>query len=149
MSAPRKRTSPRHAIGMLCLLIACSLAVSVAGGHVGATDTDSVAKRGRVLSVKGHAEGLYPGASVPLPVRIRNRSPHELMIRKIKVRAGAPGAACSGAYVSARAPKPTRIRMRPHSNARAALSLRMLLDAPDACQGATIPLRFKVRARRP
>jgi hypothetical protein len=137
----------RHAIRTIGLLVACSLATSVAIGHVGAADAGQLAKRKGALTVSGNASGLYPGASVPLRVRVRNRRPAPLVITRIKVRTGTSGG-CSGSNLDVLIPKRRgRLRLRAHSAVTTTVSLRMLASAPDACQGARIPLRFKVRAK--
>src|SRR3954469_15528279 len=99
----------RHAIRTLIVLIACSFAGSVAIGDVGGAG--QTAKRKPVISVTGSAVGLYPGGSVPLDVRVRNRGSRPLVVTRIRVRAGSDRA-CSGSNLAVQIPKRARNRLR-------------------------------------
>ena len=149
MPTPRRRASGRHAIKAICLLIACALVTSVAAGQEGRGDgVGKASKRSRLVTVRGHAEGLYPGGSVPLVLRIRNRSARPLVVTRVTVIPSGPQAACAPSNLSTRAPKHRRLRVEPHGRRRTKVLLTMSTQAPDSCQGARIPLRFRVRARR-
>jgi len=129
-------------------VLAC-FGASMAFGYADSPDPARAgAKRHSLVSLSGSATGLFPGASVPLPVKVRNRGARPLVITRIQVLAGAPGAACAGSNLRVAIPKRSGLRLGAHASATTTLSLQMLQSAPDACQGATIPLRFKARARR-
>src|SRR3954464_5053721 len=133
----------------LCLLVACSVALWVAVGHAdGAGATGVGAKRGSAVSLRGEAIGLFPGVPVPLAVQIRNRTPHPLVLTSVRIRAGAAGAACAGTNFIASIPKGVRMSLAPRATVRTSYMIEMSPNAPDACQGATIPLRFQARVRR-
>jgi hypothetical protein len=100
------------------------------------------------LRVSGHVEGLYPGARKGLRLELRNGSRHWTVVRAVSaaVTDGSPG--CSPRFLSTVPRDLKHPRIRPHKTRRLGIRVRMWPGAPDACQGATFPVRFKVRAAR-
>jgi hypothetical protein len=173
MTAPFRISWKQAATVATCLAVAASGAVSVAAVHFGDAGAKRPAnKRSRLISVKGSTTGLYPGGSVPLRLKIRNRGRRTLVVRRIRIRPrGVTG--CPAGVLSVRRIKRTvklqkrrgtyqlrRIRLqrkrgrryllklRPRRTRRFTVALAMSPDAPDACQGAKLPLRFRVQAGR-
>jgi hypothetical protein len=103
--------------------------------------------RGSGLKVLGHIEGLYPGVTEVLPVKVKSRLPFRVRIRSIRTVVDDAGPSCSAANL--RVPGYTgRLKIRPRRSRRVNLRIAMPAAAADACQGASFPLRFRARATR-
>ena len=103
-------------------------------------------ERGGVLHAGGRVKRLYPGAAKALRVRVRNASRRTVWLRSIKTRVGSAGPGCSRAHLKIRRKQRAHLRIRPYSRRIVQLRVLMRRSAPDACQGARWPLRFRVRA---
>jgi hypothetical protein len=103
--------------------------------------------RHRGLKVSGHIEGLYPGASEVLPVKVKSRLPFRVRVRSIRTVVADAGPSCSAANLQV--PGYTgRLKIRPRRSRRVNLRIAMPATAADACEGASFPLRFRARATR-
>jgi hypothetical protein len=98
------------------------------------------------LHAGGRVKRLYPGAAKALRVRVRNASPRTVWLRSIKTRVGDAGPGCSRSHLEVRRKHRAHLRIRPDSRRIVRLRVLMRRSAPDACQGARWPLRFRVRA---
>jgi hypothetical protein len=100
------------------------------------------------FSISGHVDGLFPGAELALPVRIRN--PYRRRIRVVSVRAsvGPSGRPCPMRNVQVSSFRGSLV-VAAHRSRWISLRVRMLRSAASACQGEVFPLRFIGRAVRP
>ena len=101
--------------------------------------------------MRARAGGLFPGATRPLRVRIRNPYRFAIKVNSIRVRIKRdPGRPRCYPRRHLRA---TRLRVPLRLGAKAVrrtrLKVKMKVRAPDACQRAVFPLRLKGRAVRP
>jgi hypothetical protein len=99
------------------------------------------------LRVHGRIKGLYPGARKRLRVRVRNTYPRHARVRLVRTSVRSAGPDCSRANLHVRGNPRTRW-IPAHSKILIRLRVRMSASAPDACQGATWPLRYRVRVER-
>jgi hypothetical protein len=101
------------------------------------------------LDVTGQVEGLYPGARRRLSIRIRNRTGVRIVVRSIQVYVQGARARCSAGNLVTQ-PYHGRLRrfVGPRRTAELGFPIAMRAQAPDACQGARFPLRFRVQAGR-
>jgi hypothetical protein len=108
----------------------------------------AAASAASALRISGHVRGLYPGARMGIRLKVRNGSSRWVVVRAIRadVRSGASG--CSPDNLSTVPKELTYPRIRPHKTRRVGIRIRMWKKTPDACQGVTFPLRYKVRAGR-
>jgi hypothetical protein len=99
------------------------------------------------LRISGTVRGLYPGARRVLRLSVRNTRGFPVRVVSLKVRVGNASRACRRRQV-----RIARVRrsfvVRAHRSRRITVRVTMLRTAPDACQGAVFPLRFKARGRR-
>jgi hypothetical protein len=105
-------------------------------------------RRGPALVLRGSVAGLYPGARLPLRVRIRNRQPFAVRVLAVRARVsgrGRRGCARSNVAVS---PRPLRLRVPARRARTALLRVTMRRGAPDACKGAVFRLAFSARGTR-
>ena len=99
------------------------------------------------LRVSGSVRGLYPGARLPLRLRVRNVRGFPIRVVSLKVRVGNASRSCRRRQV--RIGRFRRSLVVPaHKSRRTALPVTMLRSAPDACKGAVFPLRFRAWGRR-
>ncbi len=108
------------------------------------------------LRAEGHVTGLYPGRHRPVWVRVRNPFDRRARLRWIRTRVSDAGPGCSQGNIVPRRSRGLRqlksghwrhVRIPAHQTRRARVRLRMRARAPDTCQGATFPLRFRVKLK--
>jgi hypothetical protein len=108
------------------------------------------------LRAEGHVTGLYPGRHRPVWVHVRNPFDRRARVRWIHTRVIDAGPGCSDDELAPRRSRGLRqlksghwhhVRIPPYQTRRARVRLRMRARAPDACQGATFPLRFRVKLK--
>jgi hypothetical protein len=134
------------------LIVAALLAGSVvAYGELARPDTPSptaeaAGRSSHQLHVRGHVQGLYPGAAQRMRVGVRNGYPHDVVLRKVSaiVRDGGPG--CARQNLWTRRFRGNR-RITAHHSRSIRIAIGLQIGAPEACQGARFPLRFRARAR--
>lgn len=105
------------------------------------------------FKIRARARGLFPGASRPLRLRIRNPNRFAIKVNKVKVRIRRdltrPRCYPRRYLHSTRLRVPVRVPARSIRRTRTRLKIRMRTSAPDACQNAIFPLRLRGRAVRP
>jgi hypothetical protein len=105
----------------------------------------------RQFSITARAKGLFPGATRPLRVRVRNpfRRPIKVTAIRVSVKPDPRRPLCRPRrYIrTTKMKRPLTIRAG-HSRGRR-LRITMLRRAPDGCQGAVFRLRLEGRATRP
>jgi len=114
----------------------------------GADATTSVAPL--TVTLEGSVAGLYPGASIGLPIEVRNPTETTLRMDILEVRVGQPdrdGCPASALLVGPdRIPGGTSIDvallLEPGGDRTVAVAVTMAKDADSACQGATFPLDY-------
>ena len=126
----------------------------VALGHVAvppAVDHAKSAGRSadvRPFRISGSVDNLYPGASEQLRLRLRNRQPFKIIVRRIRVRVSGTPSGCSATYLTVPRFK-GRIRIRAKRKKHFSLPVAMSAAAPDSCRSANFPLTYRGRAVRP
>ncbi len=108
---------------------------------------DPVRAASPTFHIRGSVRGLYPGRVKKMRVRIRNPFGFPIKVREIRPRVQRPYRGCP--------PKAIRVRVW-HGNVRVVahtgkvvgVRIRMKLSAPNACQGARFPVRFRGTAVR-
>lgn len=144
------RAHPRYPVAAVVVVTLAAGAFAAAHGtdpEARAASAGPSKKSKSALRVRGSVDGLYPGGSQQLVVRVSNRSAKTTRIRSIKTRVDDAGPGCSAANLTAERRR-VKLRIRPHSSRKLAIAVQMIPDAADACQGAQFPLTFYVRSRR-
>jgi hypothetical protein len=99
------------------------------------------------LRVSGSVRGLYPGAHLRLRLTVRNGRGFPIRVVSLKVRVGNASRSCRRRQLRVgRLRRPLVVRA--HRSRRTALPVTMLRSAPDACQGAVFPLKFRASGRK-
>jgi hypothetical protein len=103
--------------------------------------------------LRARAGGLFPGASRPLRLRIRNPNRFAIKVTEVKVQIRRdprrPGCYPRRYLRATRLREPMRVPAKGIRRTRTRLEIRMRVSAPDACQNAIFPLRIKAKAVRP
>jgi hypothetical protein len=96
----------------------------------------------RALAVTAQVSGLlYPGSVRQVKVRIKNLLARRVRVLGLQLKTGQPSGSCPSWAV--RGGRLTvRITIARRGTRTAYASVRMLPTAPDACEGATVPLSF-------
>ena len=136
----------RRAIAAIAVL---SLLAGAVAAYAELGVGDSTAKRAGhrpAVRISGHVDGLYPGVKTVLHAKARNRSHPPLRLVRVKTRVGSPTAACDRVVLRAKRIRP-RIVIGAHHRRRLRIPVRLQASAPDACQGAAFPLRYRARVK--
>ncbi len=117
----------------------------------GATARDKSPSR---VHASGRARGLYPGGRKRTLVAVRNPLEHPVKVRWVRTTVKDASSACSGHNLLARRSRGLRqlsdgrwrhARVPPDTSRWVRVRILMRRPAPNACQGATFPLRFTVK----
>lgn len=96
----------------------------------------------RAVVVSATVSGLlYPGSVRPVKLRIRNLLSRRVRILALALKTGHPSGRCP-AWAVTGGRLATRITIARRGTRTAYASVRMLSTAPDACEGASVPLSF-------
>ncbi len=133
------------ACALVLLLSAAAFAYANLTGHEA---VHHQAKKRRALTVSGSVENLQPGVPTVLNAMVRNNLPKRVRPRSLKVKIGDASAACPRSMLYAQ-PVRARKSVRPRRTRRIPITVTLLATAPDECQNASFPIRYRVRARTP
>jgi hypothetical protein len=100
------------------------------------------------IRVHGKVRGLYPGAVKQMRVRVRNRFPERVRLVSVRGWDSSANATCTKAYVRATRFQ-GRVPIKPGKRVTIRMRVAMRADAPDSCQGAQFPIRFRARVTKP
>ena len=98
------------------------------------------------LKISGHADHLVPGVTTIYEVKIRNNLKHRVKMRSVKAKVGDASAVCPRSLVRAKKVRTTKA-LRARRTRRVQMEVTLLPEAPDVCQGAKFPVRYKARFR--
>jgi hypothetical protein len=93
------------------------------------------------FELSGEVDGLYPGAQVTLEATVTNPHPFAIRVTDAGATVLDAGSACPASMLQVERAEPNVV-IGAHSTGTVSLQVRMSRRAPDACQGATWPLRF-------
>jgi hypothetical protein len=96
------------------------------------------------LRVTGDTEGLFPGVTTPLPIRVRNLTDGPVWLRWVRVKVRQPDGDCAPGYLHAEQIWP-RQRIPARDRIDLEIPLTLAPEAPDGCQGVKFPLRYRTR----
>ena len=113
--------------------------VAVALGLMGASVP--VARGADEFTVGGDIAGLYPGAEMTLDAEVTNPFPFAIRVVSVSVAVADAGPGCPASVLSVSG-STDAVEVPAGRVGIVPLDVRMSSDAPDACQGATWPLRF-------
>ena len=93
------------------------------------------------IGVSGNVTGLYPGAALPLTLKLSNPYSFDVVVTSINVATGAAVAGCGGEWIRAEAlAAPVVVAKKSSTNTD--ITVRMHNDAPGACKNATWALTY-------
>jgi hypothetical protein len=104
----------------------------------------TAAKTAQPFVIAGEIDDLYPGARVPLNVRVTNPNDHRLRVRSVEVEVeNSDRSGCGREWVRPGRNVSVSALVPPKSSAFLSYPVWMLDDAPASCQGATWTLNFR------
>jgi hypothetical protein len=127
---------------ILVVVVALALGATTYAAVLHTSAASQKAVHRRALAVTAQVSGLlYPGSVRPVKLRVKNLLPRTVRVLRIQLKTGQPSNHCpSWAVVGGRLA--VRMTIAGRSTRTAWASLRMLPTAPDACEGASVPLSF-------
>jgi hypothetical protein len=94
------------------------------------------------LVVTAQVSGLlYPGSVRAVKLRIKNLLSHRVRLLALQLKTGQPNKRCP-AWAVTGGRLAVRMTIARRGTRTAYASVRMLASAPDACEGASVPLSF-------
>ncbi|HEX8744426.1 MAG TPA: hypothetical protein VF712_14955 [Thermoleophilaceae bacterium] len=134
------------ATALAAATLACAGLVYAQGGPDPGAPIHAAAKKKRTpaLSVRGSASRLYPGATVSLPLMVRNRTRFPLALQKLRVKVRNARTGCPASMLEVQ-PIKTRAKVRRGRSVVVKVRVTLSRAAPDACQNAKFPLTYRVR----
>jgi len=117
------------------------------GTNPGGAIQSAATKPSPTLSVKGSASRLYPGGTVVLPLKVRNRTRYPIALRRLKVRVRSANGGCPASLLRVERFRP-RAALRARKTATLKVRVKLSPAAPDACQRAKFPLSYRVTGIR-
>lgn len=124
-------------------LVGTGIAATAAGG-----DSANAAAGHSGFGISGRVAGLYPGASLPLTLRIDNPNSFKIDVVSITTSIGDASAACLAANLTV-SQFTGDILVPAHGSASEAVVAMLQHSAPNACQGAVFPLTYNATAKKP
>ena len=100
----------------------------------------------RTFSIEGDVDGLYPGATRPLVLTIRNPHPFAIRVTELDVTVADEGA-CSNQLVDVGA-LPAPVVVQRGASTTTGLDVSLDPDAPDACKNVHFDLTYRGLAER-
>jgi len=164
-SSIRRRAGPGRRLGQnlkihaLGLALVATLALGVVShAELWGGPEAKPAARHVPSGLRGHgqASGFYPGGHAPVWVRVRNPFRHRARVRWIRASVGKAGPGCPADNLVPRRSRGLRqlesgkwrhVLIPARQWRRVRVRTRMRSRAPDACQGATFPLRFRIKVK--
>jgi hypothetical protein len=97
--------------------------------------------------VTGSVKGMFPGRVKRIRLRVRNRFDFPIRVREVRAIVLRPGPGCPGRVIRIK-PWRGRLKVPPRSARVIRPRVRMRIKIPNACQGATFPIRYSGEAVR-
>ena len=137
----------RRAIGAL-LAVAVVLGATAAG-YAALQRADRAAQPRAAIEpspvrVTGEIDDLFPGVPSILPIRVRNLTDGPVRLRWVRTKVQQTGGSCDRSWLHTEQVTPRQLIP---ARGRLDLQVPVMLDpaAPDLCQGATFPLKYRTR----
>lgn len=127
-------------------LVTLAAIAAPAGIAIAASSAGSGEEQGAPLTLSGSVDGLTPGAARDLAVTIGNPNAKPLVVSSVTTSVTSPAATCpAGSLIVGDLESPVTIPA--NASAAGVLPVRLVADAPDACQGAAFALHFDAIGR--
>ncbi len=100
------------------------------------------------VRIRGDIEGLYPGQQTTLQVQVRNRTDGPVRVRWVEANVDRAGPECASGWLQTERIRP-RARIPAGARLRLEIPVALAASAPNGCQNATFPLRYRARVWTP
>jgi hypothetical protein len=139
--------------GMRPLATACTLVVllSVAAfayaNFVGTPAPSHFSHKQRPVTITGSVENLHPGTPTLMVARARNNTRHRIIMRRLRLKVRDASTSCPRTMLQTKTLR-RRNSLPPRRARTVPIEITLVAGAPDACQQAFFPIKFKARAKR-
>ena len=128
---------------LVVLLGAAAFAVA---SLTGASGPSHLSKKRPAVTITGSVENLHPGIPATMIAQARNNTRRSLVVNKLRVTVKDASELCPQAMLQTQVIG-SRHALAPRRTRTIPIRVTLLAGAPDACQDAMWPIRFKVRAK--
>lgn len=97
------------------------------------------------VTITGSVENLQPGASTLMVAHARNNTGRNLVMKRLRVKIKDASPTCPRTMLQTKALR-RRNALPPRTTRTVPISVTLVAGAPNSCQNATFPIRFKARA---
>jgi hypothetical protein len=94
------------------------------------------------FAISGRVTDLYPGATIPLVLTLTNENSFAISVTSVEVSVRLARSGCGPANIEV-GPFHGPVVVAARDSAKAEISVRMVENPDDACQGATFPLDYR------
>jgi hypothetical protein len=114
---------------------------------VGSPESSYFSHKQRPVTITGSVEHLHPGTPTLMVAHVRNNTGHRIIMRRLRLKIRDASADCPRTMLETKTLR--RRNSLPRRVTRTVpVQITLVEWAPDACQQATFPIKFKARARR-
>lgn len=103
--------------------------------------------RKAAIAITGKVNGLYPGASKRIRLKLKNNSRSAVVVKSVRARVKSPGAGCPARALQAKRMR-VRLRVPGRRSRHLRYPIRMRPSAVVACEGKRFKLRYRARVTR-
>jgi hypothetical protein len=101
----------------------------------------------RPVTITGSVLNLHPGTPTVMVARAKNNTGHRLVMHRLRLQVKDASESCPRTLLHTKALR-RRNALPPRRTRTVPVSILLAEGAPDACQSALFPIKFKARARR-
>lgn len=99
------------------------------------------------IKVQGRVRGLFPGVTKKMEVGVHNRFARPMRLLSVRSRPQGASAECTRPNLRIERFRGLR-RIPPHRRTRVWVEVTMAPSAPDSCQGARFPIKFRAKVTK-
>ncbi len=113
----------------------------------GTPEPSHYAKKRSRVTVTGHVDDLQPGIPTLLIAHARNNTGRHVVMKRLHVKIKDASPTCPGTMLETKTLR-RRNSLSPRTTRTVPIRITLAAGAPDSCQTATFPIRFRAQARQ-
>ena len=137
--------------GLRPIATACSVLVVLGAAAfayanlVGSPHASHPSHKQRPVTITGSVENLQPGVPAVMVARAKNNTSKALVMRRLRLSIKDASGACPRTMLQTKTLR-SRSPLAPRRTQTIPIEVTLAAGAPDACQSALFPIKFKARA---
>ena len=124
------------------VVLVLAVATAAGGSRWSADDAVLTSSSSGTFQIKGQVEGLYAGTTVPLRLTVVNRNTFKLAVKTVTVTVANASPECVASQLTVTR-YGGRLVVPARRSKQLVLQATLAAGAPDACTGASFPLRYR------